>query len=337
VDERTRIAARTPALVARAAILRAVRGYFEAQGFLEVETPARVMSPGQEVHLEAISAGDGRHLITSPEYHMKRLVAGGLPRIVQFCRCFRAEEDGPFHQPEFTMVEWYRAGGTMDDLMRDCEAIVDVAAHAAGTWPKASVPGNRRSEHGAEVLALDGTFDRITVRELFRRHAGIDLRGDESEADMRGLAERAGCRVGADAAWDDVFYQVFLDRIEPRLGCERPTFVLDWPTPLGALARRKADDPLTVERFELYAGGLELANAFGELTDPVEQRRRFVEEAALRRRRDRTVYPIDEKLLEALGHMPPTCGIALGFDRLVMLVLGASSIRDVLAFAHDEA
>ena len=335
--EKDRLVARTPALIARAAIMRAVRGHFEAQGFLEVETPARVMSPGQEVHLEAISAGDGRHLITSPEYHMKRLVAGGLPRIVQFCRCFRAEEDGPFHQPEFTMVEWYRAGGTMDELMRDCEAIVEVAARAAGTWPTAHVPINRRGKYSAEILALDGVFERTTVRELFRRHAGIELRGDESEADMRGLAQRAGCQVGPDAAWDDVFYQVFLDRIEPRLGCARPTFVLDWPAPLGALARRKSDDPLTVERFELYAGGLELANAFGELTDPVEQRARFIEETEHRHKRGRAVYPIDEKLLEALGHMPPTCGIALGFDRLVMLVVGASRIREVLAFANDEA
>jgi lysyl-tRNA synthetase class 2 len=268
---------------------------------------------------------------------MKRLVAGGLPRIVQFCRCFRAEEDGPFHQPEFTMVEWYRTDSTLDDLMRDCEAIVEVAARAAGTWPTASMPTGRRSEHSIDVLALDGAFERTTVRELFRHHAGIELRGDESEAEMRDLAERAGCQVGPDAAWDDVFYQVFLDRIEGRLGCARPTFVVDWPAPLGALARRKADDPLTVERFELYAGGLELANAFGELTDPVEQRQRFVAESVLRRERGKAVYPIDEKLLEALDHMPPTCGIALGFDRLVMLVLGASSIREVLAFANDEA
>ena len=317
--------------------MRAVRGYFEAQGFVEVETPARVMSPGQELHLEALSAGEGRYLITSPEYHMKRLVAGGLPRIVQFCRCFRAEEDGPFHQPEFTMVEWYRAGGTLDELMRDCEAIVEVAARVAGAWPRALVPANRRAEHSDGVLALGSPFQRTTVRELFRDHAGIELRGDEDADVMRGLAQRAGSRVGPDAAWDDVFYQVFLDRIEAHLGCARPTFVLDWPTPLGVLARRKADDPLTVERFELYAGGLELANAFGELTDPVEQRARFVEEAELRRQRGSTVYPIDEKLLEALRHMPPTCGIALGFDRLVMLALGASSIREVLAFAHDEA
>jgi elongation factor P--(R)-beta-lysine ligase len=337
VDERARLAARTPALQARAAILRAVRAYFEGQGFVEVETPTRVMSPGQELHLEALPAGDGRHLITSPEYHMKRLVAGGLPRIVQFCRCFRAEEDGPFHQPEFTMVEWYRAGGTMDDLMRDCEAIVEIAARVVGTWPRVPVPAIRRGDGSDGTLALDDPFTRTTIRQLFHDHAGISLRGDEDAAVMRALAQRAGCQVGPDAAWDDVFYQVFLDRIEAHLGYARPTFVLDWPTPLGALARKKPNDALTVERFELYAGGLELANAFGELTDPVEQRARFIAEAELRRQRGNTVYPIDEKLLDALGHMPPTCGIALGFDRLVMLVLGASSIRDVLAFAYDEA
>jgi len=337
VDERARLAARRPALQARAAILRAVRGYFEAQGFVEVETPARVMSPGQELHLEALPAGGGRHLITSPEYHMKRLVAGGLPRIVQFCRCFRAEEDGPFHQPEFTMVEWYRAGGNMDELMLDCEAIIEIAARAVGTWPRVPVPAGRRSPHSDGALALAAPFERTTIRKLFHDHAGIGLRGDEEASVLRVLAQRAGCQVGPDAAWDDVFYQVFLDRVEAHLGCGHPTFVLDWPTPLGALARRKPDDPLTVERFELYAGGLELANAFGELTDPVEQRARFVEEAERRRQRGSTVYPIDEKLLDALGCMPPTCGIALGFDRLVMLVLGASSIRDVLAFAHDEA
>ena len=316
--------------------MRAVRAYFESQGFLEVETPARVFSPGQEVHLDALPAGDGRHLITSPEYHMKRLVAAGYGRVVQFCRCFRAEEDGPFHQPEFTMVEWYRAGGSMRDLMADCEAIVEVAARAAGTWPRVRVPANRRGAGAEDSLALDGRFERKTVRQLFAEHAGIDLRGDESEAEMRGLAATAGCQVDAAAAWDDVFYQVFLDRIEPHLGIGAPTFALDWPVPLGALARPKPGDRLTVERFELYAGGLELANAFGELTDPVEQRRRFVEESETRRRRGKVVYPLDESLLAALPHMPPTCGIALGFDRLLMLVLGASSIREVMAFAHDE-
>jgi lysyl-tRNA synthetase class 2 len=336
VDERSRIAIRKEALVARAAIMRAVRGYFQVQNFLEVETPTRVFSPGQEVHIDAIPASDGRYLMTSPEYHMKRLVAAGLPRIVQFCRCFRAEEAGPIHQPEFTMVEWYRAGGTMDDLVRDCEVIVEVAARAVGNWPTVSIPANRRGANQNNRFTIEAPFARTTVRELFSDHAGFKLRGDESSDELRNLAERAACRVGPDAGWDDIFYQVFLDRIESHLGVEHPTVVLDWPLPMAALARRKADDPLTAERFELYAAGLELANAFGELTDPVEQRARFEAEAALRRQRGGAVYPIDEKLIEALGHMPATCGIALGFDRLVMLVTGASHIREVLAFAYDE-
>jgi lysyl-tRNA synthetase class 2 len=321
----------------RAKISRELRRYFEAQDFVEVETPVRVLAPGQELHLDAIPAGEGRHLITSPEYHMKRLVAGGMERIVQFCRCFRAEENGPFHQPEFTMIEWYRAGGTMDDLMRDCESMVELAARSAGTWPAASVPALRRSALASPMLDLQSPFERVTVRELFEKHAGVKLRGDEGTAEMRALAQHAGCSVSADAAWDDVFYQIFLDRIEPHLGTTRPTFVVDWPQPLGALARSKPGDPLTVERFELYAGGIELANAFGELTDAVEQRRRFIEESETRRARGKAVYPIDEKLLEALPHMPPTSGIALGFDRLLMLVLGVPEIRDVLAFAYDEA
>jgi lysyl-tRNA synthetase class 2 len=320
--------------------MRAVRAYFEAQDFLEVETPARVRAPGQEIHLDAIPAGRDRqhhrYLITSPEYHMKRLVASGLPRIVQFCRCFRAEEAGPFHQPEFTMVEWYRAGGSMDELMRDCESIVEAAARAAGSWPCAVVPASRRGPNDSDAIPIDGAFQRTTVRQLLRDHAGVALRGDESEADMRLLAGRAGCRVAPDAAWDDCFYQIFLDRVEPHLGTLRPVFVQDWPLPLAALARRKPGDPLSAERFELYAAGLELANAFGELTDAVEQRKRFDEESAIRAARGKTVYPLDERLLAALEHMPPTCGIALGFDRLVMLVTGSPAIREVLAFADDE-
>jgi lysyl-tRNA synthetase class 2 len=337
VDERARLAARRPALVARAAAIRAVRAYFEAQGFLEVETPLRVFSPGQEVHLDAIAASDGRYLITSPEYHMKRLVTGGMGRIVQYCRCFRAEEDGPFHQPEFTMIEWYRAYGAMEELMHDCEALVEAAARAVGHWPAAPVPVQRRAKGAGDSIALEKPFERTTVRELLRKWAGIDLRGDETVDEMRSLAKHAGCPVASDAAWDDIFYQIFLDRIEPHLGLDHPIFVLDWPLPLAALARRKEGVPFTAERFELYAAGLELANAFGELTDPVEQRTRFLEETTLRRARGKVVYPIDELLLEALGYMPPTCGIALGFDRLLMLAMGLASIRDVLAFAYDEA
>jgi elongation factor P--(R)-beta-lysine ligase len=337
VDERSRLAARKPALVARARVLRAIRSFFDTQGFLEVETPARVFAPGQELHLDAIAAGGGRYLITSPEYHMKRLVGAGFERIMQVCRCFRAEEDGPHHQPEFTMIEWYRANGSMDELMRDCEVMVETAARVVGHWPTAPVPPARRSGQAGEAISLASPFERVTVRELLRQHARIELRGDESAAEMRALAGQAGCRVAPDAAWDDVFYQIFLDRIEPHLGQARPTFVYDWPLPLAALARPKPGDPLTAERFELYAAGLELANAFGELTDPTEQRSRFEAELALRAQRGKAVYSIDEKLIDALAQMPPTCGIALGFDRLLMLAMGVATIREVLAFAHDEA
>jgi lysyl-tRNA synthetase class 2 len=306
------------ALEARGRIVRAIRAWFEAQGFVEVETPARVRSPGQEVHLDAVPAGDGHWLITSPEYHLKRLVAGGLPRIFEIARCWRAEESGPHHRTEFTMLEWYRADAPLEALAADCEALVAVAVRAAGRDPAA--------------LGLGAPFARTTVRELFVRQVGIALAGDEAPATLLAAVAAAGVAVGAATAWDDIFYQAFLDRIEPALAAAGPTFVFDWPAPLGALARPHPSDARFVERFELYAGGLELANAFGELTDPVEQRRRFEEEAAVRAARGKQVYPIDEALLEALPRMPPTAGIALGLDRLVMLALGAGDISEVVPF-----
>jgi lysyl-tRNA synthetase class 2 len=312
-------------LEARARILRAVRSWFERQDFVEVDTPARVRSPGQEVHLDAMpagaAAGEPRWLITSPEYHMKRLVAEGLPRIVQIAKCWRAEESGPHHRGEFTMVEWYRANEPLETVADDCEALLRVAAVAAGRDPAA--------------LRLAAPFARTTVRELCARHAGIDLQGDEDAPTLRAKAAAAGVALGNAEAWDDIFYQTFLDRIEPQLAVAGPTFVFDWPAPLAALARPKPGDPRVVERFELYAGGLELANAFGELTDAVEQRRRFEDEARTRAARGRAVYPVDEALLAALPRMPPTAGIALGFDRLVMLVLGASDIAEVSAFGDE--
>ena len=306
-------------LAARARILKAVRAWFDEQGFLEVDTPARVRSPGQEVHLDAIAAGDGYWLITSPEYHMKRLVAAGCTRIVQIGKCWRAEELGPHHRSEFTMIEWYRAGEPLDALASDCEQLVRVAAQAAGRAPAA--------------LGAEAPFERATVRELVARHAGIELAGDEDAAALRAKVAAAGVQAGSATAWDDIFYQLFLDRIEPALARSRPTFVFDWSAPLAALARPKPGDPRVVERFELYAGGLELANAFGELTDAVEQRRRFEHEARLRAERGKDVYPIDEELLAALPAMPATAGIALGFDRLVMFALGATDIGEVTAFA----
>jgi lysyl-tRNA synthetase class 2 len=305
-------------LEARARIRRAVRDWFDGQGFVEVETPARVRSPGQEVHLDAIPAGDDFWLITSPEYHLKKLVAAGMPRIYELGRCWRADESGPHHATEFTMLEWYRAEAPLARLADDCEVLVRLAFRAAGREPPPDV---------------EAPFTRTTVRELFADFAGIELLGDEAPAVLRAKAEAAGLFIGSATAWDDIFFQIFLDRIEPALAAEGPTFVFDWPAPLGALARPHPGDPRLVERFELYAGGLELANAFGELIDAVEQRRRFQEEARARRLRGRAMYPLDEELLAALPRMPPTAGIALGFDRLVMLALGTEQIGDVLAFS----
>jgi lysyl-tRNA synthetase class 2 len=327
------LAGRLPALAARARVLQAVRSFFVGQGFLEVETPARVHSPGQEIHLEAIATAGGRFLVTSPEYHMKRLVAAFRQPIFQVARVFRAGELGAHHQPEFTLLEWYRPEEALPAIARDCEEVVRVAARAVGRFPELPLPA--RPGASPETVRIDQPFERTTVRALFARHAGIELTGDESPRDLAAKARAAGVAIRAALAWDDVFFQVFLDRIEPALGRGRPTFVFDWPAPLAALARRKSDDPRLAERFELYAGGLELANAFDELTDPVEQRARFEHELAVRRQLGRQVYPIDEKLLSALSHMPPTSGVALGFDRLVMLALGVPDIAQAIAFPDD--
>ncbi len=318
-QDRDRLIKLRPAMEARAQVLSAVRRWFEGEGFLEVDTPARVSAPGQEVHLDAVASGD-RWLVTSPEYAMKRLCGAGYERIVSIGKCWRAGERGDHHESEFTMIEWYRAGAPLEMIADDCEALVRVAADAAGV----------------ETERFRERFGRSTVRELLREHAGVELDGDESALQLAQKAKRAGIDTGSAREWDDIFFQIWLDRVEQRVAATGPLFVFDWPATLGALARRRADDPRFVERFELYAGGLELANAFGELTDPVEQRARFEAETESRRSRGKVTYPIDESLLDALGHMPPTSGVALGFDRLLMLVLGIASIRDVKAFADDQ-
>jgi lysyl-tRNA synthetase class 2 len=340
LSDRDRLLRRRPALQARARVLSAVRRWFESEGFLEVDVPARVRAPGQEVHLDAIGAWQGqsrdqsnvRWLITSPEYAMKRLCGAGYQRIVSIGKCWRAGENGPHHEPEFTMIEWYRADAPLEQIATDCEALVRIAAAAA----IAAVPEGRDRPGGVHFDAPSGPFLRLTVRQLLREHAGVDLAGDEPAAVLADKARAAGVDVGSARAWDDVFFQIWLDKVEPRLAAVGPAFVFDWPAPLGALARRHAGDPRFVERFELYAGGLELANAFGELTDAVEQRARFQAETVERRARGKVTYPLDEALLSALPHMPPTAGVALGFDRLMMLVLGARSLREVMAFADDE-
>lgn len=330
-------AARRPHLVARAAILKSLRAIFEARGFIEVETPALQVSPGIEPHLMAFAtdlepADDGParrlYLHTSPEFAMKKLLVAGEPRIFQFARVFRNKERSDTHHPEFTMAEWYRAGGSLDDLMDDCEALLRAAAKAGGRETLLA--------HGLSV-PLDEPFERLSVAEAFLMHAGVDLMAtiDDPLAPsaplLREQAGDIGISTSDSDSWEDIFFKISLDRIEPNLGVAKPTFLTDWPISMAALSRPNPEDPQVAERFELYVNGVELANAFGELTDAAEQRRRFEADCAAKERLYGFRYPVDEDFLKALEWgLPSSAGIALGIDRLVMLATGAARIDDVL-------
>ncbi len=308
-------------LAARASALREVRAVFAERDFLEVETPLLVPSPGLEIHLDAVPAGTG-WLITSPEYQMKRLLAGGFERIYQVCRCFRDHEHGAHHASEFTMIEWYRAYAGLDAIIDDLEQLVVRVCAAIG--------GCR--------IDVTPPWPRMTVRDAMHTWAGVRVHGDEPAAALVAEVRRAGIAVADDTAWDDAFFAAFVARVDPAIAAlDRPLILHDWPAPLAALARRKPGESATALRFEAYAGGLELGNAFDELTDAAEQRARFAAELEIRRARGRDAYPIDERLLAALAEgLPPSAGIAVGFDRLVMLATGATHIRDVQAFAAAE-
>jgi lysyl-tRNA synthetase class 2 len=316
-------------LHARAHALAAVRRFFAGRNFLEVETPLLVRSPGLELHLDAIPAGDG-WLITSPEYQMKRLLAAGLDRTYQVCRCFRANEDGAQHAQEFTMVEWYRSWAGLDAIATDTEQMVAAVAEAVRGKPLVTIQGRD--------IEVAPPWPRITVADAMARWARVVVDGDEPVEILAERVRAAGIDLGTATAWDDVFFSAFLARVEPGLAAmNRPVLLVDWPAPLAALARSKPSNPRVVERFEAYIGGIELANAFGELTDPVEQQTRFEHDLARRRALGRPEYPIDTKLIAALAEgLPPCAGIALGFDRLVMAIVGADHIRDVSAFGSDE-
>ncbi|MCW5751431.1 MAG: EF-P lysine aminoacylase GenX [Alphaproteobacteria bacterium] len=330
---RENLARRRPFLAARGRIREAVRRCLVERGLTEVETPAIQVSPGMEPGLRAFEvtleepggAALPRYLHTSPEFAMKKLLAGGAGPIFQLARTYRNGERSATHHPEFTMLEWYRPDADYRELIGDCEALLATAAEAAGrpalTW------------QGLECRP--GPPEILGVAEAFGRHAGIDLAATlpGGVPDLAALAARAaaiGIRSAEGDDWDDVFFRIFLERIEPNLGHPRPTVLIDYPIHMAALARPRADAPGLAERFELYVAGLELANAFGELTDPEEQRRRFVRDQTEKRRRMDFAYPIDEDFLAALADMPPASGIALGFDRLVMLASGAAAIEDVL-------
>ena len=324
---------RRPALLVRNRIVAALRAWFAARDFIEVETGALQISPGNETHLHAfattLAAPDGTsfplYLRTSPEFACKKLLAAGERRIVEFAKVFRNRERGALHHPEFTLIEWYRAGEPYETLMADCAAILAQAAEAAGT--KHLNFRGRRADAFAEP-------ERLTVAAAFTRFAGIDLLATlpGGEPDREGFARAAGAagiRIGDDDNWGDIFTRVLVEKIEGNLGIGRATILDQYPAVQAALAR-PAHDRRVAERFELYACGVELANGFGELTDPIEQRRRLEREMAEKERIYGERYSIDEDFLAALAVMPQACGIALGLDRLVMLATGASRIDQVL-------
>ena len=330
-----RHADRRPLLLARNRIQRAIRRWLDAEGFTEADPTALAISPGNEAHLHGFATdaigneGVARrmYLHTSPEFAMKKLLAAGETRIAAFAHVWRNRERGPLHSPEFTMLEWYRVGEGYEVLMEDCAALLRLAAVGAGATEL------RFRGHRCDPFAAP---ERLSVAEAFRRHADIDLLatvGADGATDRDGLARQAqaaGLRVAQDDGWSDILSRVLVTLVEPHLGHGRATILDRYPAPEAALARRAPDDPRVAERFELYACGVELANGFGELTDPAEQRRRFAAEMAEKARVYGEAYPLDEDFLAALAHMPPASGIALGFDRLVMLATGAPRIDDVM-------
>ena len=327
-------ARRRPSLLARGRIAAALRAWFAAHDFVEVETAALQVSPGNETHLHAfatdlIGSGGERtplYLRTSPEFACKKLLAAGERRIFDFARVFRNRERGALHHPEFTMLEWYRAEEPYETLMDDCTALLREAAQAAGA-----------SEFRFRGQTVDplAAPERVKVAEAFARHAGIDLlatvAGGKGDRDrLAAEAGKAQVAFAGDDTWGDIFSRILAERLEPHLGNGRATILYEYPLPQAALARAKPGSDKVAERFELYACGVELGNAFGELTDAAEQRARFQAAMAEKERIHGERYPLDEDFLAALKEMPDACGIALGFDRLAMLASGAQSIEQVI-------
>jgi lysyl-tRNA synthetase class 2 len=294
-------------LEARARVLASAREFFVSRGYLEVETPIAVPCPGLDLHLDAFALHETRFLATSPEYQMKRLLSAGHGRIFQITRAFRAGEAGERHNPEFTILEFYRPNAGVEEVMRDTEQLV------------ARVTGG--SVHVDRTIDLRPPFARMTLVEAFERFAGA------SESDtLRWAAED-----------EDRFFEKLAFEVEPALAeLDHAVFITDYPASQASLARKKPSDPRFAERFELYVAGVELCNGFGELVDPVEQRARFERDQSERSRRGKPVYPIDERFVEALSSMPPAGGNAIGLDRLIALVCGTRAIAPVMAFTDDE-
>ena len=298
------LARKSQNLQTRAKIIQSIRLFFIQNGFMEVETPLRIPSPAPEENIEALPSGNW-FLQTSPELCMKRLVAAGYPRIFQISHCFRSDERGDKHLPEFTMLEWYVSGFDYHQLMDQCEAMIGTVAADMGI---AEISRNNKK------INLTLPWERIDVADAFSRYAPVSL--DEALAQNK-------------------FDEILVDYIEPYLGMNRPTFIYDYPAKLASLAKLKKDNPSVSERFELYIGGLELANGFSELTDAREQRRRFEEALKTRADKNWARYTMPEKFLQSLESLPPCAGIALGIDRLAMIITGAAAIDDVIAFTPE--
>jgi lysyl-tRNA synthetase class 2 len=299
------LARKSQALQERAKIIQSIRLFFIQHEFLEIETPLRIPSPAPEENIEAIPSGDW-FLQTSPELCMKRLLAAGYPMIFQISKCFRAAERGNKHLPEFTMLEWYATGYDYHQIMDQCEALLIAALKNRGhhqdiVWQN-------------QKINIASPWERITVTDAFLKYATVPLE---------------------EALVQDKFDEIMVEYIEPHLGIDRPTFIYDYPAKLAALAKIKINDPTVAERFELYIGGLEIANGFSELTDASEQRQRFEEASEARRRKNWTRYEMPEKFLKSLDTLPPCAGIALGIDRLLMIITDAANIDDVVAFTPE--
>lgn len=309
---------RATALRARNEALRVIREYFRGEGFIEVETPTLVPCPGLDPHVHSLGCVQRGEeldwLITSPELHLKRLVVGGMPRVFEVARCFRAEELGALHEPEFTLVEWYRAFAGYERILEDTEQLIARVAEELAGRAQLTLPGT------AKTIDVSPPFERLTLREAFRRYASVD----------------DAVRLAVDEP--DRFDEVLIGEVEPGLAAEgRPIFLTHFPSTRAALARRCPHDPSVAERFELYVGDVELCNGFGELTDPVEQRQRFQAEIERRRAAAEPVYPLDERFLKALEEgLPPSSGNALGLDRLVALACGGLPIDRVQAFPAQD-
>ena len=305
LDDNFLLARKTQALSLRAVLIQNIRQFFIQHHFLEIETPLRIPSPAPEEHIEAIPSGDW-FLQTSPELCMKRLLAAGYPRIFQISKCFREAERGSKHLPEFTMLEWYVAQFDYYQLMEQCEAMLITALKDMGHTQDIIRQNNK--------INLASPWERISVADAFSKYAPISLQ---------------------ETLHQDKFDEILVEYIEPRLGIDRPTFIYDYPAKLAALAKIKKSDPTVAERFELYIGGLELANGFSELTDAREQRQRFEEALELRAAKNWASYAMPEKFLTALEHLSPCAGIALGIDRLAMILANADKIDDVVAFTPE--